>query len=298
MIEGGGVDDQVVGPRPELQRAEMTQIGLLRVPQMLHESARGLDRRGMLDRAQAEAVQRRRAELIEQGRQGPIEIEERRLGVGNRHRGVLETGEGSPVEIPGQEHLPGAQGGKLVRRRAGRRGAAVLGDLQLSGGQVDGRETEDGLRSLAARCDRRQQCRFTCLERAGVGERAGRDHPHDFAPDDSTCLARVLHLLAYRNAKPLSDQAGKVGVGRMPRNPAHRDLAAAGVLGTRREGQLQGFGRGDRVLVEELVEVAHAKEDQRVGVPALGVQVLAHGRGGAPGRGLDGGRHPPDGSIA
>ena len=77
----------------------------------------------MLDRAQAEAVQRRRAELIDQGRQGPVEIEERWLGVGNRHGGVLDPGERGPVEIPGQQDLPGADGGKLVRGRAGRGGA-------------------------------------------------------------------------------------------------------------------------------------------------------------------------------
>ena len=45
------------------------------------------------------------------------------------------------------------------------------------------------------------------------------------------------------------------------------------------EGDLEFAGGDDGVIVEELVEVAHAEEDEGVGVLALGSHELLHDRG-------------------
>ena len=45
-----------------------------------------------------------------------------------------------------------------------------------------------------------------------------------------------------------------------------------------RQGQLQLAAHGHRVVVEQLVEVAHAEEEQGVGILSLGRRPLAHER--------------------
>jgi hypothetical protein len=62
------------------------------------------------------------------------------------------------------------------------------------------------------------------------------------------------------------------------RDAAHRDAVAAGVLRTRREREIEGARRRERVLVEHLVEIAHPEEHDGVAVLPLGVEVLTHRR--------------------
>ena len=294
MVEGGRVDDEVIRPRAEREGPEVFQIGPLGVAQMLNEASCRLDRSGMFPRIEAEPLQRRRAELFQQGPPRAFEVEEPGLDAGDGHGDLLDPGQGRRVEVIGQEYLPRADGGQIVHGRACRRGSAVLGDLTLPGGQVGRGEAEDGLLSPAATCDRRQERGLARLQRTGGGERSRGNHSHDLATNDSARLARVLHLLAHGDPKALPDQTSQIGVGRVPRHAAHRDLVAAAILRARREGQLQRRGGGHRILVEQLVEVTHPEEEQRIGVLPLGLQVLAHRRGRPPhrgGRDLDVGRH-------
>ena len=101
----------------------------------------------------------------------------------------------------------------------------------------------------------------------------------------------ILDLLADGDAEPLADEPGDVAVGGVERHAAHRNRAAAGVLRPGGERQLERARGGQRVLVEHLVEIAHAEEDDGVAVLTLGVEVLAHRRG-RPGRlGEDRGGH-------
>ena len=56
----------------------------------------------------------------------------------------------------------------------------------------------------------------------------------------------------------------------------------AGVLRARGQRQFEGARGHQRVLVEHLVEVAHAEEHDRVAVLTFGVEVLTHrGRDGS-----------------
>ncbi len=165
----------------------------------------------------------------------------------------------------------------VVQGLAGMR-AVILGHLELAGGEVQKRDAEPGLRiggSLQTGHGE-QERRFARVEIAGVGQRARRYHPHDLAPDHAFRLTRVLDLLADRHPVALADQAGDVAVGGMVGHAAHRHGGAGRVLGARGERQVEGAGGDQRVLVEQLVEVAHPEQHQGKRMLALGLEVLAH----------------------
>ncbi len=66
----------------------------------------------------------------------------------------------------------------------------------------------------------------------------------------------------------------------MDRHPAHGDRRSA-VIAPGGQGDAQRGGRLLRVLEEQFVEVAHAEEDQGVGLAGLGLEELGHHRSGA-----------------
>ena len=136
-----------------------------------------------------------------------------------------------------------------------------------------------------------------CIEKPILGQGARRDDTHHIAAHDGFVaallgLCRVFHLFADRDLKAAADQLSQIGFRRMDRHAAHGDrfAAMATALGQR---NTQGLRRLDRIVEEQLVEVAHAKEHQRVGLARFGVKILRHHRGGVGmdlGRGNHGGR--------
>ena len=111
-------------------------------------------------------------------------------------------------------------------------------------------------------------------------------------------LGRGLKLFADGGLEPLPDQPRQIAVQRMHRHPGHGDVLAL-VLAALGQGDAQGL-RGDLgVLEEQLVEIAHAEEDDGVRLAGLGRQELRHdgrrplaGRDGVGCRGMDeGGVH-------
>ena len=62
----------------------------------------------------------------------------------------------------------------------------------------------------------------------------------------------------------------------MIRYAAHRDAVAAGILRSRRERQLERARRDQRILVEHLVEIAHAEEHDGVAILLLRIEILPH----------------------
>ncbi len=120
------------------------------------------------------------------------------------------------------------------------------------------------------------------VQKRVLGQRAGRDEAHDLAPHDGLGaallgLGRRLHLLAHGDAEPLADQRQKVTLGRVHRHAAHGDVVAV-VLAALGQGDVQRLGRRGGVVEEQLVEVAHAIEQQRVGILGLDRQILRHHR--------------------
>ena len=87
-------------------------------------------------------------------------------------------------------------------------------------------------------------------------------------------VLRVLHLLGHGDAEAAADQAGEIGFGGVVRDAAHRDRRA-GVLAALGQRDVQRGGGGFGVGEEQLVEVAHAEEQQRVGMFRLGANHCA-----------------------
>ena len=112
----------------------------------------------------------------------------------------------------------------------------------------------------------------------GVGERSARGDDLDYiALDYALGLFGIFDLLADGDLAPELDEFGQI--------------AFHGVMGHAGEGQVAGFAGGARgqgeaqqarglfgVVAEHLVEVAHAEEENRVGVLTLKVHVLLHRR--------------------
>ena len=120
------------------------------------------------------------------------------------------------------------------------------------------------------------------IEERVFGERSGRNNPYDGTsyrrlPAALLRLGRVFHLLAHGDAEALADEAREIGLGGMHWHAAHRNvlalmLAALGQLDVeRRRGFLQ-------ILEEQLVEIAHAIEQQAIGMRALEIEILRHRR--------------------
>ncbi len=186
-------------------------------------------------------------------------------------RGAAEAGAAARVQ-----HFGGPHAGEFVEGERPGGGPGELGGAEVAGGEIergdaDGRQPRPDPRSS----DAGEPLALAGVE-LGVDGGAGREDAGDLAADDGLGGLGVFHLLAERDAIALAQQALEVGSGGVVGDAAHGHglgLVAGG------EGELQ-LARGDQgVLVEELVEVAEAEEEQRVGVRVLGGAVLSHDRG-------------------
>ena len=130
------------------------------------------------------------------------------------------------------------------------------------------------LRSPAGSDDRGQEIARLRVEQRIVGQRAGRDDPRHLALHQPLGQLRVFDLLANRGAVAGRDDLRQVRIELMVRKPGHRHRVVALVAAGEREAQHAG-GRL-RVVEEQLVEVAHAKQQQRIAGGPLGLVVLLH----------------------
>ena len=116
------------------------------------------------------------------------------------------------------------------------------------------------------------------VEQLRLDDGARCDDPHDGAVDEAPPV-RLADLLADGDAVALLDEAREVGVEGVVGNAGERHLLALPHVPLR-EDDLQIARRDLSVLVERLVEVAHAEEEQRVGVLRLHAEVLGADGGG------------------
>jgi hypothetical protein len=132
--------------------------------------------------------------------------------------------------------------------------------------------TRVGSRKVRGR-NRGKPVRNALLEQSIIHQRPGREHPRHRALHDSLGILRILDLIAHRNAKPLLDQASQVHLDLMVRNPRHGDT-----LGASRQRQAQGLVNRHRVIVERLVEISDAEQQDAIRVLPLKAGELAHRR--------------------
>ena len=120
------------------------------------------------------------------------------------------------------------------------------------------------------------------IQQGVVGDGAGRDDPRHFALHQPLGQLGVFHLFADGRPEARGDQLAQVAFQLMVGEAGHGDgvvaLVAAG------QGQVEHAGGGLGVVVEHLVEVAHAEQQQGVGARPLRLLVLLHHGGGGHGQ--------------
>src|SRR5690606_4258526 len=146
---------------------------------------------------------------------------------------------------------------------------------ELVDAEAAAREVEPREADLRAELDGGEVPRLLVVEERGVGQRAGRDDPHDLARDRPLAGRGVADLLADRDGFAEPDQPREVRLDGMHRHARHRNrhavrLAAPG------ERDVDQLRRTAGVVIKELVKVPHAVEEQHVGVLGLDGQVLLH----------------------
>ena len=177
----------------------------------------------------------------------------------------------------GQQHFAGLQPDQFIDDA----GAQFVGMAVLQLGCLTG-----AFRHVACRDARAQPIRREVDGRQAVaargqeirrGQRAAREDLGDLPVHET--LARFAHLLGDGDLDPAVHELGQVGVDRVVRHPRQRHPLVSAHR-TRGQRDLADVRQHLGILVERLVEVAQAEQQQRVRVLLLQFQVLGPHRGG------------------
>ena len=170
----------------------------------------------------------------------------------------------------GDQDFRRAQAREFAREQALR----DLRHAQLAAGETQPREPD----AVVLGCEREQQVVGFLVEQRRVGERARRDDAGDRALHRTFGGVRVADLLADRHRLAQLQQLGQVLLDRVVGHAGHFDRRA-GRCAARGERDVEQPRRLLGVVVEQLVEIAHAVEQQDVRMLRLQAQVLLHHRG-------------------
>ena len=181
-----------------------------------------------------------------------------------RFQALLESGR----DVGAVDQLAGRYAGQPVVEFVGR----ALHQVQLALGHAQPSQATGAARGLV----HGQQDGFGLVrQQFAVGQCAGRHHPHHLAFHRALAGGHIADLLADRHRFAVLDQAREVAFHRMKGHAGH-DHRLAGRLAApcqRDVEQARGlFGIGE----EQLIEIAHAVEHERLGVFRLDGQVLGH----------------------
>ena len=191
----------------------------------------------------------------------------------------------------GHQHLAGLQTRQLrgeIPRRHGH-------DRKVAGGDV-----RPGESHFAGRLHPRQGGQIVVprgFQKVVLGERTRGDEPHHLTAHHGLGAAllrlrRILHLLADGDPVAGPDQLVQVFLRGMHRHAAHGDVLT-GMLAPFRQSDAETAGGDFGIVEEQLVEVAHAIEEQIARVGRLQLQILRHGRRGLRRRAVSALRHDP-----
>ena len=166
----------------------------------------------------------------------------------------------------------------FVHRSLPRRRPRELSRAKFARGNVQQRNRADRISpsfgSLSApKLEIRREKIVLFLAQPGVKRRPRREHPRHLAPDDFLGKLGVLHLVAEGHAITLAQEAHQVVFHGVIRHAAHGLIPLAVA---RRQRQLQFPADRHSIVVEQLVEIAHAEEQQRIRILALGRRPLPH----------------------
>ena len=267
----GRVDRHQAARRLTERRPEQGQPALLRELEVVDDRPQ---RAGFGPAEGSEAVEALRAEDRGDPGIGGGGIEARR---GQRRRGGAGLGDQAAqlgLLALGDQHLARGE----PRQHRPEPGAGAGRDREVAGGDVG-----PGEGALAAHLGIGGEIIVASgFEQAFLGQRA-RGHQTDHRAGHHgfraafLCRRRILHLLADCDPEALADQGQEIALGGMDRHAAHGDVLAE-MLAALGQGDVERRRRGLGVGEEHLVEIAHAIEEQRIGMLRLDLVVLRHHR--------------------
>jgi len=199
----------------------------------------------------------------------------RRIGVEQPGRAAAHTRSlrqhVRPRIVIRQQQLGGFQSRQFGQQRV------TIGDFtdaETPTRQIGPGQTKAGL----ATRHRHQQRVATFLQQRFVGDRTRRDDAHHLALDQSLGQRRITNLFADRHRLAECDQPRQIALIGMYRHTRHRNRLPGGAAALG-QGDIQQARRLAGVVVEQLVKIAHAEEQQDVRVLRLGGEELLHQRG-------------------
>ena len=175
-------------------------------------------------RVETESFEPAGAQLIEQRAAGALELEvprlERRLPAARRarwQRGARRRGASAGATISRGRNTESSSF-SACHRSAPTYSAAVNSPVDRSSSATPVRSAPGAIGQ--------QKRRLAGLEVAGVEQRARREHPDDLALHEPLRPARVLYLLADRDAVALADEPRQVCIEGVIGEATHRDRSA------------------------------------------------------------------------
>src|SRR3954447_13132966 len=113
------------------------------------------------------------------------------------------------------------------------------------------------------------------VQQRGIGQRSRRDDAGHLALYRPFAQGGIAHLLAHRDRLAAFDQPCEVLIDCMKRHTGHLDRLTVGGAPLR-ERDVEQARRPLRILIEQLIEVAHPVEQQRIRMLRFYAQVLLH----------------------
>ncbi|MNF60176.1 hypothetical protein D3C84_417870 [compost metagenome] len=263
VAAAGGIEDHGVVDAFMAQAAQVGQgstLGLLGVTQ---QAAGGTDGQGQ--GFAAKALEVLYAELLAQALLRRIAVEVPRRAAAH-----------APAFLGGQALGPVVRDQQLGRVQAFQFGKESLPALDLlhaeaAAGDVQHRQAEQALVAQHGG----QEVVASLVEQCFIADGAGRDDAHHLALHRALAGGRIADLLADHHRLTQLDQLGEVTLHRVEGNAGHGN-GLARRLTARGQGDVEQLGSLLGILVEDLVEVAHAIEHQLVRVLVLQPPVLGH----------------------
>ncbi|MNV02886.1 hypothetical protein D3C71_931260 [compost metagenome] len=217
---------------------------------------------------QTKAAEIMQLEEVQQLATAAVGVEQPRCAT--THANAL-TQEFRPFFFVGHQQFGRLQTGQLGFQRVV---AIDLVDQEAATGQIG---PGQAVAVLAAR-QRHQQGVAALVQQCLVGDGAGRDDAHHLALDQALGQRRVADLFADRHRFTQRDQTRQIAFIRVHRHTGHRDRRTTGAA-TLGQGDIQQARGLARIVVEQLVEIAHPEEQQQVRIIGLGCEELLHQRG-------------------
>ena len=263
IAAGGSIhDDRMIGLL-QAHAANVGQGGALGVFHVLHQAAGGAQ--GGLALLDPKAHQILGAELLAQELAGGAELELPLRAAAQTAATLDMVQEGERFGVEQLRRI-----GALQLRQQGLFFLELV-DEEAAGADVHGAVTE----AAAIVVDGGDQVVLPLAEQRLVGDGTRGDDANDLALHRPLAGGGIPHLLADGGRFAELYQLGEIPLDGVIGHPGHRD-GAAGRLAALGQGDVEQLGGLAGVVVEELVEVTHAIEQQDLRVLGLESQILLH----------------------